>query len=48
MWVTVAVLAILGYLAYWRRSAHVLVRLLGALGTTALGLLIVALEYALH
>ncbi|MFJ6653009.1 hypothetical protein ACIQLJ_09470 [Microbacterium sp. NPDC091313] len=48
MWATVAVLAALGYVAYWRRGAHVLVRLLGALGTTALGALIIILEYALH
>lgn len=48
MWVTWVVLAILGYVAYWRRGAHVAIRLLGALGTAALGLFIVLLEYAVH
>lgn len=48
MWVTVAVLAVLGYVAYWRRGAHVLVRLLGSAGTAALGVLIIMLEYAIH
>ncbi len=48
MWVTVAVLAVLGYVAYWRRGAHWSVRLLGALGTAALGVLIILLEYAIH
>jgi hypothetical protein len=48
MWVTVLVLAILGYVAYWRRGAHVGMRLLGALGTAILGAFIVLLEYALH
>lgn len=48
MWVTIAVLAVLGYVAYWRRGAHVLVRIVGALGTAALGALIILLEYAIH
>ncbi|GAA1940226.1 hypothetical protein GCM10009775_35170 [Microbacterium aoyamense] len=48
MWVTWVVLAILGYVAYWRRGAHIAIRLLGALGTAALGLSIVLLEYAVH
>ncbi|MGP3536302.1 hypothetical protein ACTU3I_16015 [Microbacterium sp. RD1] len=47
-WVTLVVLAILGYVAYWRRGAHLVVRLLGALGTAVLGLIIVALEYSIH
>lgn len=48
VWVTIAVLAILGYVAYWRRGAHVVVRLLGALGTGLLGFALVILEYAVH
>lgn len=48
MWTTIAVLAVLGYVAYWRRGAHPAVRLLGAAGTALLGLFIVALEYAFH
>ncbi len=48
VWITLTVLAILGYVAYWRRGAHFVVRLLGAAGTAVLGLFIVFLEYALH
>lgn len=48
MWVTWVVLAILGYVAYWRRGAHPVVRLLGAAGTAGLGICIVLLEYAVH
>jgi hypothetical protein len=48
MWVTVVVLAVLGYLAYSRRGANLPVRVLGALGTAALGFFIVLLEYAIH
>lgn len=48
MWTTVGVLAVLGYVAYWRRGVHVVVRLLGALGTALLGGFIVLLEYAFH
>lgn len=48
MWATVVVLGILGYIAYWRRGAHPVIRLLGAAGTAALGLIIVLLEYAIH
>lgn len=48
VWTTTIVLAILGYIAYWRRGAHPVVRLLGAAGTAALGMLIVLLEYAVH
>lgn len=48
VWATTAVLAVLGYLAYWRRGAHPVVRLLGAAGTAVLGLLIVLLEYTIH
>lgn len=45
---TTLVLAVLGYVAYWRRGAHPFVRLLGAIGTAALGLFIVLLEYVVH
>jgi hypothetical protein len=48
MWATVIVLAILGYVAYWRRGSHIAIRLLGALGTAVLGIFIVLLEYAIH
>ena len=48
VWTTTIVLGILGYVAYSRRGAHPLIRLLGALGTAALGLFIVLLEYAVH
>lgn len=48
MWVTVIVLGVLGYVAYWRRGAHPFVRLLGATGTAILGASIVLLEYAIH
>lgn len=48
MWVTWIVLAILGYAAYQRRGAHIAIRVLGALGTAALGIFIVLLEYAIH
>lgn len=48
MWVTWVVLAILGYAAYQRRGAHIVIRILGALATAALGILIVLLEYAIH
>jgi hypothetical protein len=48
VWTTTIVLAVLGYAAYWRRGAHPVIRLLGAAGTAALGLVIVGLEYAVH
>lgn len=48
VWATTIVLAVLGYIAYWRRGAHPFIRLLGAAGTAALGLFIVLLEYAVH
>lgn len=48
VWATTIVLAVLGYVAYWRRGAHLVVRLVGALGTAALGLFIVLLEYLVH
>lgn len=48
MWMTLVVLAALGYAAYWRRGAHVVIRIIGALGTALLGILIVLIEYAVH
>jgi hypothetical protein len=48
VWVTIAVLAVLGYVAYWRRGTHLAIRLLGAFGTGLLGFLLVVLEYAVH
>jgi hypothetical protein len=48
MWTTIVVLGVLGYVAYWRRGAHIAIRLLGALGTAFLGAFIVVLEYAIH
>jgi hypothetical protein len=47
-WATTVVLAILGYLAYAQRGAHPVIRVVGALGTAALGWVIVILEYAFH
>lgn len=48
IWITIAVLAVLGYVAYWRRGAHIAIRLLGAAGTALLGFALVILEYAVH
>ncbi|MBA8815786.1 hypothetical protein FHX48_000838 [Microbacterium halimionae] len=48
MWVAVAMLALLGYSAYAKRGAHIIVRLFGAAGTALLGLVIILLEYAIH
>ena len=48
MWTTIVVLGVLGYVAYWRRGAHIAIRLLGALGTAVLGGFIVILEYSIH
>lgn len=48
VWVTIGVLAVLGYVAYWRRGSHLVVRILGAVGTGFLGFLLVVLEYAVH
>lgn len=48
MWSAVIVLGALGYAAYSERGSHVIVRLLGAVGTALLGALIILLEYVLH
>ncbi|WZH35881.1 MAG: hypothetical protein PIR02_14030 [Microbacterium enclense] len=47
-WSTFLVLGILGYFAYARRKANLLVRVLGGFATACLGLFIVILEYAVH
>lgn len=48
MMAAVAMLVVLGYAAYSRRGSHVVIRLLGGIGTGLLGLVIIILEYALH
>ncbi|MFS0732495.1 hypothetical protein ABC304_10880 [Microbacterium sp. 1P10UB] len=48
IWTTTIVLGLLGYFAYGRRGASVIVRVLGGVGTALLGLIIVLLEYAFH
>jgi hypothetical protein len=47
-WSTFVVLGVLGYFAYARRRANLVMRLLGAFATACLGLFIVILEYAVH
>lgn len=47
-WAAIAMLTVLGYAAYSRRGSHVLIRVLGGLGTGVLGFAIIILEYALH
>ncbi|MDY0828681.1 hypothetical protein SK224_06015 [Microbacterium sp. BG28] len=48
IWTALAMLAVLGFSAYARTGAKLWVRLLGALGTALLGLLVVLLEFLLH
>jgi hypothetical protein len=48
LWVCVAVLAILGFIAFTRRRAAWWVRILGALATAGFGMIMVALKVALH
>lgn len=48
LWVCVAVLAILGFIAFTRRGAHWWVRILGALATAGFGVIMIALKVALH
>lgn len=47
-YVTIGVLALLGYNAYRRRGARLLARLLGALCTAILGVFIIVLETLVH
>lgn len=48
LWVCVAVLAVLGYIAFARRRARWHIRLLGALATAGFGLLMILLKSGLH
>jgi hypothetical protein len=48
LWVCVGVLAILGFVAFRRRGSRLAVCLLGAVGTAAFGLIMVALKVLLH
>jgi len=48
LWTCVAVLAVLGYVAFTRRSSPLWVRLLGALVTAGFGILMILLKAALH
>lgn len=48
LWVTMLVLAFLGYVAYSRTGARIAVRVLGAIGTAFLGAFVALLEYAFH
>lgn len=48
IWAALAMLAVLGFSAYARTGAKLWVRLLGAVGTALLGLLVVMLEFLLH
>jgi hypothetical protein len=48
LWAGVVLLAILGYLAFYRRRAHWGVCVLGSLGTAAFGILMIVLKSALH
>ncbi|MDQ1128052.1 hypothetical protein [Microbacterium sp. SORGH_AS_0888] len=48
MLAAIVVLTVLGYAAYSRRGVAVPLRVLGGIGTGALGFLLIMLEYALH
>lgn len=48
LWTCVAVLAVLGYVAFTRRSSPWWVRVLGALVTAGFGVLMILLKAALH
>jgi hypothetical protein len=48
IWTAVGMLAVLGYSAYARTGAKMWARLLGAIGTALLGLLVVLLEVVFH
>ncbi|TDE92781.1 hypothetical protein EXU48_14815 [Occultella glacieicola] len=48
MWVGVAVLALIGYLAFRRRGSSVWICLLGSLTTAAFGLVMIVLKAAIH
>ncbi|GAA1976260.1 hypothetical protein [Microbacterium pumilum] len=44
LWICVAVLAVLGYIAFARRGARWYIRVLGALGTAGFGILMILLK----
>lgn len=46
--ISTGILALLGYLAYAQRTRNLALRLLGALGTALLGMLIMLIEYLVH
>ncbi|WP_404429794.1 hypothetical protein LG299_10050 [Microbacterium lacus] len=48
LWTCVAVLAVLGFVAFTRRSSPWWVRLLGSLATAGFGMLMILLKAALH
>jgi hypothetical protein len=48
MWVIVATLAVLGYVAYRRRGARMPMRLLGALATASFGIVIILAKALVH
>ena len=48
LWVCVAVLAVLGYIAFARRRARWYIRLLGAAATAGFGILMILLKAAIH
>ncbi len=48
LWASVAVLAILGFLAFTARRSNWFIRILGGLGTALLGIVIIGLNAALH
>lgn len=48
LWIIVAVLAVLGYLAYLRKGQPLHMRLLGAVSTAAFGIIIILAKALLH
>jgi hypothetical protein len=48
LWVSMIVLGVLGYLAFAERRSAIVVRILGALGTAAFGLVMIVLNVIVH
>lgn len=48
LWTAVAVLAVLGFLAFVARHAHIVIAILGGLGTAVLGLVIIFMNAIMH
>jgi len=48
LWTGVAILALLGYVAFLRRGSTLLVRIIGSLGTASFGLVFVGLKALVH